>query len=58
MIELYAEGSIDLQEMKRFLSRNSYVSVSQIGTNEGPGDSVVLPLVEWKKLRRSRKSDG
>jgi hypothetical protein len=51
MIDVYAERGIDLEEKRWFLSRNCYVSMSQIGTDEGPGDSVVLPSVDWKKLR-------
>ena len=50
-IDVYAEGPIDLEEMVWFLSQNCFVSMSRLGTGEGPGDSVVLPLVNWKKLR-------
>ncbi len=55
-IDVYADGKIDLDEMRWFLSQNCFVSMSQLGTDVGPGDSVVLPLVDWKKLRRSGKN--
>jgi len=53
-IDVYSEGAIDLEGMREFLSRNCYVAMSRIGTDEGPGDSVVLPSVDWKKLRMMR----
>jgi hypothetical protein len=56
MIDVYAEGPIDLEEMRWFLCRNCFVSMSQIGTDEGPGESVVLPVVDWGKLRTSGKN--
>jgi hypothetical protein len=51
VIDVYADGPIDQEEMAWFLSQNCFVSMSRLGTGEGPGDSVVLPLVDWKKLR-------
>jgi hypothetical protein len=51
MIDVYAESSIELEEMRWFLSQNCFVSMSHLGTDQGPGDSVVLPSVDWKKLR-------
>jgi len=38
--------------MAWFLSHNVFVSMDGLGTGEGPGDSVVLPLVDWKSLRK------
>jgi hypothetical protein len=55
-IDVYAEGPIDVEEMRWFLSQHCFVGMSQIGTDVGPGESVVLPSVDWKKLRRSRKN--
>jgi len=46
MIDVYAEGPIDQEEMAWFLSQNCFVSMSRLGTGQGPGDSVVLPLVD------------
>ena len=51
MIDVYAEGPIDQEEMAWFLSQNVFVSMDGLGTGVGPDDSVVLPLVDWKKLR-------
>src|SRR6516165_10702789 len=56
MIDVYAESSIELEEMRWFLSQNCFVGMSHLGTDQGPGDSVVLPSVDWKKRRRSRKN--
>ncbi len=51
MIDVYAEGPIDQEEMGCFLSQNVFVSMDSLGTGVGPDDSVVLPLVAWKSLR-------
>ena len=51
MIDVYAEGPIDQEEMAWFLSQNVFVSMDGLGTGVGPDESVVLPLVEWKSLR-------
>ena len=51
MIDVYAEGPIDPEELGWFLSQNVFVSMDGLGTGEGPGESVVLPLVAWKSLR-------
>ncbi len=51
MIDDYADGPIDQEVMAWFLSQNCFVSMSRLGTGEGPGDSVVLPLVDWKRLK-------
>ncbi len=50
-IDVYSERQIDEEEMSRFLSQNCFVSMSRLGTGEGPGESVVLPLVDWNKLK-------
>jgi hypothetical protein len=51
IIDVYAEGPIDMEEMAWFLSQNCFASMSRLGTGEGPDESVVLPLVDWKKLK-------
>ena len=51
MIDVYADGPIDQEEMAWFLSQNCFVSMSWLGTGEGPGKSVVLPVVDWNKLK-------
>ncbi len=55
-IDVYAEGPIDVEEMRWFLSQHCFVGMSQLGTDVGPGDSVVLPVVDWGKLRTSGKN--
>ncbi len=50
-IDVYADGPIDQEEMAWFLTQNCFVSVNRLGTGEGPGHSVVLALVDWKKLK-------
>ena len=57
-IDVYTDGAIDQEEMAWFLSQNCFVSMSRLGTGEGPGDSVVLPLVDWKKLRMLKGGSG
>ena len=51
MIDVYAEGRIDQEELAWFLSQNVFVSMDGLGTGVGPSDSVVLPSVDWKKLK-------
>ena len=51
MIDVYAEGPIDQEEMAWFLSQHCFVSKDGLGTGVGPGESVVLPLVAWNSLR-------
>ena len=51
MIDVYAEGPIDQEELAWFLSQNVFVSMDGLGTGVGPDESVVLPLVAWKSLR-------
>ncbi len=51
MIDVYAEGRIDQEELAWYLPQNVFVSIDGLGTGVGPGESVVLPLVDWKKLR-------
>ena len=51
MIDVYAEGQIDQEELAWFLSQNVFLSMDGLGTGEGPSESVVLPLVDWKKLK-------
>jgi hypothetical protein len=50
MVDVYAEGPIDKDEMAWFVSQNCFVSMDGLGTGVGLGDSVVLPVVEWQKL--------
>ncbi len=58
MIDVYAEGPIDQEEMAWFLAQNCFVSLSRLGTGEGPGDSVVLPLADWRKLKVMKGGSG
>jgi hypothetical protein len=58
MIDVYAEGPIDREEMAWFLSQNCFVSMSRLGSAQGPGDSVVLPLVDWNKLKMMKGGSG
>ena len=58
MIDVYAEGPIDQEEMAWFLSQNCFVSMDGLGTGVGPGESVVLPVVEWEALRMWKGSLG
>ena len=51
MIDVYAEGPIDKEELAWFLSQNCFVSMDGLGTGVGPGESVVLPVVQWQKLK-------
>ncbi len=53
-IDVYADSEIDLDEMRCFLSQNCFVGMSHLGTDQGPGESVVLPSVDWEKLRMMR----
>ncbi len=51
LIDVYAEGPIDREELAWFLSQNCFVSLDGLGSGVGPGESVVLPLVAWESLR-------
>jgi hypothetical protein len=57
-IDVYAEGPIDQEELAWFISQNCFVSMDGLGTGVGPGDSVVLPVVEWQKLRVLKGGSG
>jgi hypothetical protein len=54
VIDVYAEGQIDQEELAWFLSQNVFVSMDGLGTGIGPDESVVLPLVDWKKLKKMK----
>jgi hypothetical protein len=58
MIDVYAEGTIDQEEMAWFLSQKCFVSMDGLGTGVGRGDSVVLPLVAWNSLRMMKGRSG
>ena len=58
MIDVYAEGPIDQEEMAWFISQNCFVSMDGLGTGVGPGDSVVLPVVKWQKLGMKKGGSG
>ena len=58
MIDEYAEGQIDQEEMAWFLSQKCFVSMDGLGTGVGPGDSVVLPVVDWEALRMMKGGSG
>ena len=58
MIDVYAEGPIDQEEMTWFLSQKCFVSMDGLGTGVGPGESVVLPLVAWNLLRLMKGRSG
>jgi hypothetical protein len=58
MIDVYAEGPIDQEEMAWFLSQHCFVSMDGLGTGVGPGESVVLPLVAWESLRMMKGGSG
>ena len=58
MIDVYAEGPIDQEEMAWFLSQKCFVSMDGLGTGVGPGDSVVLPVVDWEALRMMKGGSG
>ncbi len=51
MSNVYADGPIDQDEMAWFSSQNCFVSMNRLGTGEGPGESIVLPLVDWSKMK-------
>jgi hypothetical protein len=51
IIDVYAEGPIDQEEMAWFLSQNCFVSMDGLGTGVGPGESIVLPIFEWQMLK-------
>ena len=58
MIDVYSEGPIDREEMVWFLSQNVFVSMVGLGSGVGPGESVVLPLVDWDSLRILKGGSG
>jgi len=58
MIDVYAEGPIDQEEMAWFLSLKCFVSMDGLGTGVGPGESVVLPVVDWEALRLMKGGSG
>ena len=58
MIDVYAEGPIDQEEMAWFLSQKCFVSMDGLGTGVGPGESVVLPVVDWESLRMMKGGSG
>jgi hypothetical protein len=58
MIDVYAEGPIDQEEMAWFLSQKCFVSMDGLDTGVGPGDSVVLPVVDWEALRMMKGGSG
>ena len=58
MIDVYAEGPIDQEEMAWFLSQKCFVSMDGLGTGVGPGESVVLPVVDWEALRMMKGGSG
>jgi hypothetical protein len=58
VIDVYADGPIDQEEMAWFLSQNYFVSMNRLGTGEGPGDSAVLPLVDWNKMKMLKGGSG
>lgn len=58
LIDVYTDGPIDQKELASFLPENVFVSMVGLGTDEGPGDSVVLPLIEWKSLRMLKGGSG
>ena len=58
LIDVYAEGPIDPEEMAWFLSEKCFVSMDGLGTGVGPGDSVVLPMVAWEALRMMKGGSG
>jgi len=53
-----ARGQIDQEETAWFLSQNSFVSMDGLGTGIGPGESAVLPLVDWDSLRMIKGGSG
>ncbi len=58
MIDVYADGPINQEEMAWFLSQNCFVSMGQLGTGEGPGNSIVLPLVDWNNMKIVKGGSG
>ena len=58
LIDVFAVGQIDQEETAWFLSQNSFVSMDGLGTGIGPGESVVLPLVDWDSLRMIKGGSG
>ena len=58
IIDVYAEGQIDQEEMAWFLSQHCFVSMDGLGTGVGPAESVVLPLVDWEALRMMKGGSG
>jgi hypothetical protein len=42
-IDVNAEVAIELEEMRMFLCQNCLVLIGMLGTDTGPGESVVLP---------------
>ena len=57
-IDVYSDGPIDQEEMAWFLSQNCFVSMNRLGTGEGPGESVVLPLVDWNRMKMKKGGWG
>jgi len=57
-IDVYADGPIDEEEMAWYLSQSCFVSMSWLGTGEGPSDSVVLPLVDWNRMKMLKRRSG
>ena len=57
-IDVYADGPIDQEEMTWFLSQNCFVSMIRLGTGEGPGNSIVLPQVDWSKMKMMQGRSG
>ena len=57
-IDVYAEGPFDQEEIAWFLSQNCFVSMNRLGTGDGPGESVVLPLVDRDKLKMMKGGLG
>ena len=58
MIDVYAEGLIDQEEMVWFLSQKCFVSMDGLGTRIGPAEFIVLPVVDWEALRMMKGGSG
>jgi hypothetical protein len=58
IIDVYAEGPIDRDEMALFASQNVFISMVGLGRGVGPSESVVLPLANWDVLRMLKGGSG
>lgn len=56
VVEVYSHDPVSVAEIAHYLSRSSRLQIDSHEDGNGPGNSLVLPRIEWHRIQPEKES--